>query len=104
MSDCSVVEFFNHQVIANLPWNAIEILRVLKTYEIWVFLKKYVFRKKTSFFFNIVKGGKFAVECVSNDIISKKYLFFHLKSAFFFAEFRKILNYAKLLKFIEHFF
>ena len=61
----SEIEFFYHQIIRNLPKNATEIVRFLKTFKIWGF-----FGKKTLQFFKIVKGGKFAVECVSNDTIS----------------------------------
>ena len=63
-------------MMAYLLYNATEIVRYFKTYEIWVFLDKIdgVFRKKLEFL-EIVKGGKFAVECVSNDSICKKGLF-----------------------------
>ena len=51
-----------------------EIVRFLETFKIWVFWKnRWVSRKKT--FFKIAKGGKFAVECVLNGMISQKCLF-----------------------------
>ena len=37
--------------------------------------KKLVFPKKNLNFFKIAKGGKIAVECVSNDIFYKKMSF-----------------------------
>ena len=46
--------------------------------------KKLVFflKKKTKFF-KIGEGGKFAVECISNDILSQKYFFPPELSVFF---------------------
>ena len=51
-------------------------------------------------FFKIGKGGKFAVECVSWDNISGKYLF-HLKSYVFHGKIWKIFNFGKIEKFNE---
>ena len=39
--------------------------------------------KKIEFFFKIDKGGKFAVECVSNGNVSEKYLFCPSYDVFF---------------------
>ena len=50
-----------------------EIVRILKTLEIWgLFLKRIdgFFENKSWFFSEIPKGGKFCVECVSTGIIS----------------------------------
>ena len=38
-SDYSALENFHHQIKANLPYNATEIVRFVKIYEIWGFLK-----------------------------------------------------------------
>ena len=67
---------FFHQIVANLPWNATELVRFLETFEIWVFLGKIdgLFRKKTLKFFKIAKCSKFFVEYVLNCIISFKCL------------------------------
>ena len=62
------MKIFYDQIVATLPYNATE----LETYETWgVFLKKIMgfFELKLDFF-KIAKGGKFAVECLSNDTIS----------------------------------
>ena len=66
-------EIFYHQIIANMPQQVIEIVRCLKTYDVRTlgFLKKIrFFWEKLDFFFKTGKGGKFAVEYVSNDISS----------------------------------
>ena len=42
-----------------------------------------IFRKKTWFFFKIIKGGKFAVQSVSDDIFSLKRLFHFYCQVFF---------------------
>ena len=55
--DDSKLENFYHQIIENLLWNATEIVIFLKYVQNLGFLK-------------IGKGGKFTVECVSNDILS----------------------------------
>ena len=69
------VKFFN-QIVANLPYNATEKARFLKMLKIWVFFGKiYRFFEKNLVFFKIAKGGKFAVERVSNGIISQKFPF-----------------------------
>ena len=49
------------QIVENLPYNATEITRFLKTFKIWVFKKKtrWVFRKKTWFSFKNSKGANF---------------------------------------------
>ena len=46
--DDSGCEFFNRQIIENLPQNATEILRVVKTYEIWDFYEKCFFFEQNS--------------------------------------------------------
>ena len=57
------VKIFDHQIVTNLPQNTTQIIILLKTYEIWVFLNETMdFSKK----FKIRKGSKFAVECVSD--------------------------------------
>ena len=65
--------FFDH-ILANLPWNATGIVRNLKTFKIWVFFEKadgFFLKKKTNKnLLTIANGSKFAVECVSNGIIS----------------------------------
>ena len=45
------VKFHNYQIVANSPLNAIEIVRFLKTNEIWVFFEKIhgFLRKKIEF-------------------------------------------------------
>ena len=65
-------KLFFHQIVANLPENATGIVRILRTFKIWGFFGKIdgFFEKKTCFFFKIDKGGKFAIECASNSIIS----------------------------------
>ena len=57
------VKFCNHQLIANLPWNATEIERFLKMYEIGFFLEEIVgfFRKELDFF-RTVRSDNFAVK------------------------------------------
>ena len=60
--DDSEFHFFYHQIVAKLPQNATEKVRLLEYVRNLFFLE--------SFFFNVGKGGKFGVECVSNDLIS----------------------------------
>ena len=60
---------FHHQIIANLQWNVTEIERFLKHAQNLVsFEKSWFFFEKLDFFFKFGKDGKFAAECVSNDI------------------------------------
>ena len=67
----SEFDFFDHQIIPNLPWSAIDIPRFLKYLRNLGFLKKDgFFQKKFLNFFPIGRGGKFAAECVSNDNMS----------------------------------
>ena len=72
MSECPTVlnlRIFNHQIVANLPKNVAKKERFLKYVRILGFFqKRWVFWEKLEFF-KIGKRGKFAVECVSNDII-----------------------------------
>ena len=96
---CSDRENFYHQIKQNLPCNATEIVRFLKTYENWL-----SFEKKRWLFWNlnflkIGKSGKLALECVTNDIFFMK-MFFPPQLSFF-AEFIKNLNLEKLSKFAE---
>ena len=58
------LENFHQQIISNLPYNATEIVRFLKTFKIRGFFDKIdgFFQKKTQYF--IADGGKFTVECV----------------------------------------
>ena len=77
-----------------------EIVRLLKTFKIWVFCEKIngIFEKRI--LFKIAKGGKFVVECVSNDFISLK------KSSalivrFFAEKNQKTLNLGKLRNYDE---
>ena len=53
------------------------------------------FSKKKTNFSKIVKGGKFAVECVSNDVISQNVLS-TLVVKFFCRRIRKFSNFGKL--------
>ena len=76
---CSSVHFserdFLRPDIASLSKNATETVRFLKTFKVWVFFeKKDAFFEKKLIFFKIAKGGKFAIESVSNGIISLKCL------------------------------
>ena len=90
------VKLFFHQIVAQLPYYATGIVRILKTFKIWVFFRKIDgFWKKNDFFFKIDKGGKFAVECVTNGNISLKCLF-RPKSEVFLA--KKIKKFWKLEK------
>ena len=61
-----------HQIVAQ---NATERVKFLKTLKIWVFLEKRYFSWKKTIFYKNVKGGKFAVECVSNGNVSLKCLY-----------------------------
>ena len=56
------------------------------------------FWKKVDFFFGIGKGGKFAVECLSNDSIS-----FSTLIMIFFAKNQKFFNLEKLENLMEYF-
>ena len=67
-----------------------------------IFLKKWGFLKKDLIFFKIGKSGKFAVECVSNAIISWKSLF-HLNCEVF-AKNQKSFTFGKITKFDEKYF
>ena len=53
---------FFEQIVANLPHNAPEIIRFLKTFESRVFFEKKDFFEKNLKFFKIPKDDKFAVE------------------------------------------
>ena len=47
------VKFYNHQIFTSLRYNAIEIEKFLKAYEIWVFFEKKIidfFKKKLEIF------------------------------------------------------
>ena len=68
MSDLTVLKLknFHHQTIANLPYNATEIVRFLKYVRKLGVIKKVGFFEKKLKFFKIGKGGKFA-----DDIIFK---------------------------------
>ena len=90
VSDVLTVKFFFHQIIANLQNNAPDIVRSQNVRNLGFFKIMLVF------FFKIVKGGKFAVECVSNDAISFN-SFFYL--SWFFG--RWFSNLEKLSKFAE---
>ena len=75
-TSASLLTFLNmkiclDQIVANLPQNATEVVKFLETFKMWVFFEKLdgVFGKNLNFV-KIAKGGKFAVECVSNGIIS----------------------------------
>ena len=98
------VKVFHHQIIANLPQNATKIRRNLKSYEIWVFLKStMVFAEKNLFSLITGKEGKFALKCVSNDIISQKGLF-HLNFEVFLGKNQNIFNFGKIGKYMKQFF
>ena len=53
--------------------------------------------KKIDFFFKNVKDVKFAVECLSIDIISQKCLF-HLNSEVFAKKYQKFIEFGKKWK------
>ena len=55
------VKVFDHRIIANLPYDETEIVEFLKTYEIWVFMKK-TEGKILELFQVRLKNGEFAVE------------------------------------------
>ena len=69
VSKVVTVKVLSHQFIENLPKHATEVVRFLETYEIWVFFEE------NSRFWKFGKGGNFAVECVSNDVIHKNVSF-----------------------------
>ncbi len=58
------IEIFSKSLkVANLPKNATEIVKFLKTFKDWVFQKnRWVFRKKILNLFRIAKCSKFAVK------------------------------------------
>ena len=59
-----------HQIIKFLSYNATGTLRFFQNVQkLVVFRKKMVFFKKNHEIFKIAKGGKYAVKCVSIDII-----------------------------------
>ena len=60
------------QIVAILSQNATETVRFLKTFKTRVFLEKkqMAFSMKNSSFSKTTKGDKFAIECVSNEIMS----------------------------------
>ena len=84
------VQIFCLQIIANLPSNATEIISFPKTFKVCFWKNRWVFSRKNLNFFKMANSGKFAVECVSNDILIKM-CFFHLKWGIF-AEFRELQN------------
>ena len=57
--------------------NTTEIVMFLKTFKVWGYFKKIdgFFQKETLTFFKIGECGKFAVECLTNDISSWKGIF-----------------------------
>ena len=69
------LKIFHPQILTNLLQIATEMVRFLKRFKSWVFPEKHLN------FFQISKGGKIAVECVSNDTNSQK-CFFHCTSNF----------------------
>ena len=91
---------FFHQILSNLPYNATEIVRFLKTFKTSVFFETIdgFFGKKNSNFCKITKGDKFAVECISNGIISWKCLFRPNYQVFLA---KKKLNVGKIRKYDE---
>jgi len=76
-------------------------VRFLKKYKNCFFFKnRWIFRRKTWFFFKITKGGNFVVECASNDILSRKSIF-HFSCKFFWAKNQKLFNIGKIRKYDE---
>ena len=75
-----------------------EIVRFFKAFKMWVFFEKMDrFFKNNLNFFEIPKGGKFAVECVSNGIVSQK-CHFHPNHEVFLAKSLKTLKVGKTKK------
>ena len=78
---CSTVlssKIFDRQFFGNLPQNETKIVKFLQYEQKMIFIfKKWVgFLDKKLEFFKVIKSGNFAVESVSNPIISKKSSFF----------------------------
>ena len=99
---CSLVWMSSvfHPNVANLLWNATEMVKFLKTFKIWVFKRKWMgFSKKILIFFKITRGSKFAVECVSYGNISLKCLF--RPQEVFLAKNQKTLKVGKFEKYDE---
>ena len=72
------LKIFHHQIIQVCRRMRLKYKDFSNTYENCFFFKKkevVFFGKNLIFVIKIAKGGKFAVECVSNDIFSWKYLF-----------------------------
>ena len=84
--------------VAECDWNSKSSQNVRKLGLFWK--NRWVFRKKNLKFFKIPKSGKFAVECVSNGIISLKC---HLRPNYevFLAQSQKTLNVGKISKYDE---
>ena len=68
-----ILKFSKPLKVANLPQNATELVKFLRTFKNWAFFKKNrkIFRKKILIFFKIAKGSKFAVKCDWNSKISQ---------------------------------
>ena len=92
-----IVNFFD-QIVSNLPVNANEVGGFLKTFKTKVFFEKINgFSEKKLSFIKIVKGGKFALKCVSIGNISLKCTF-RPNYGGFLAKNQKILNVGKIGK------
>ena len=94
--------FFFHQCVANLPQNATEIERFLKTFKFWVFFQKIdgFFEKKLENFFKIEKGGKFAVKAYQTEFFRKNVSALIV----FWQKIRKFWKLGKLEKKMKFFF
>ena len=60
---CFNVNFF-HQISTNMPKNATELVKLLKTYKICFFVKMDGFFKKNFNSIKVVQGSKFGLACV----------------------------------------
>ena len=93
----SKFENFHHQIVANLPQNANEIVSFLKYVRVLGFLKKLVFQRKTWFFLS-----KSVHSHLCWRILTKWYYFF--KIFFFLFKLRgspKIFKFGKIRKFAD---
>ena len=78
-----------------------EVVRLLKTLKIQLFLKKDRFFGKHLIFFRLIEGGKNALECVSIDIISLKCLYHSRDEVLSAKKQQKISNVGKVGKLVE---
>ena len=94
--------FFYQPIVANLPQHATWIVRFLKTFKFWVFLKNSGFFSKENLkVFQFAKEGKFNLHCASDDIFSEKILYY-LDCEVFRPTIQKISNLGKLETMMNH--